>query len=158
MKSSAGEAAAEQLDPVSVENLIDAIIEGLRDTRRVVFDCDKTSREATAVLPLQGLALALRNIIQNALDASPDSTLVHIAIESSPQKWTIQIKDHGHGMDEPTLQRIGEPFFTTKEPGRGMGMGVFLSRNVISRLSGTMQYKSVAGQGTTCTIDLPLKS
>lgn len=158
MKSSAGEAAAEQLDPVSVENLIDAIIEGLRDTRRVVFDCDKTSREATAVLPLQGLALALRNIIQNALDASPDSTLVHIAIESSPQKWTIQVKDHGHGMDEPTLQRIGEPFFTTKEPGRGMGMGVFLSRNVISRLSGTMQYKSVAGQGTTCTIELPLKS
>lgn len=157
MKSSAGEAAAEQLDPVSIASLIDAVIDGLRDTSRVIFDCSKASREATAVLPVQGLALALRNIIQNALDASTANTQVHVAIESKQEGWNITIRDQGEGMEPQTLQRVGEPFFTTKEPGQGMGMGVFLSRNVIGRLSGTMRFESVVGQGTSCFIHLPVE-
>ncbi len=158
MKSSAGEAAAEQLDPVSIASLIEAISVGLRDTSRVVFETPKESASTTAVLPVQALALALRNIIQNAIDASQPPSTVRVQIRSLPKEWEIVVQDQGQGMALETLQRIGEPFFTTKEPGRGMGMGVFLSRNVFSRLGGTMVFDSRLGQGTKCTIRLPVGS
>ena len=59
-------------------------------------------------------------------------------------------------MNQATLQRVGEPFFTTKEPGNGMGLGVFLTRNVVERLGGRFELRSELDLGTTATVDLPL--
>jgi two-component system sensor histidine kinase RegB len=54
------------------------------------------------------------------------------------------------------LARVGDPFFTTKEPGRGTGLGVFLARAVVERLGGKLTIDSISGRGTTVTILLPL--
>ncbi|MFN9182792.1 MAG: ATP-binding protein, partial [Planctomycetota bacterium] len=53
------------------------------------------------------------------------------------------------------LKRVSEPFFTTKPTGKGMGLGVFLAKNVIERLEGSIDFQSTAGQGTKVTIRLP---
>ncbi len=58
-------------------------------------------------------------------------------------------------MDAETLARAGDPFFTTKEPGRGMGLGLFLARSVVERLGGTLRLESVLQQGVTVTMELP---
>ena len=60
-------------------------------------------------------------------------------------------------MDAHVLERIGEPFFTTKEPGRGMGMGLYLTQNVIRRLDGSLTFDSEPGAGTTAEVMLPTK-
>jgi two-component system sensor histidine kinase RegB len=59
-------------------------------------------------------------------------------------------------MSEEVLGRAGDPFFTTKEPGRGIGLGLFLTRNVITRLGGTLKFESTPGLGTAATVRLPL--
>jgi two-component system, sensor histidine kinase RegB len=158
MKSGAGEAAAEQLDPLTMRRLIDEILIGLRDTSRVQMRVPENILKSQGILPIQALSQAVRNVIQNALDASEPSGIVTVDITEKDDKWLIVVRDQGEGMSPETLSRMGEPFFTTKEPGRGMGLGVFLVRNVIHRLGGEITYTSQVGVGTECTISLPRNS
>ncbi len=58
-------------------------------------------------------------------------------------------------MTEETLRRIGQPFYTTKDVGQGMGLGVFLTRNVLSGLGSTIEFESHLGRGTTCRVTIP---
>jgi two-component system sensor histidine kinase RegB len=58
-------------------------------------------------------------------------------------------------MPADVLARAGEPFFTTKPPGKGMGLGLFLARTVVERLGGTLQISSRPAAGTTVAIELP---
>jgi two-component system sensor histidine kinase RegB len=66
------------------------------------------------------------------------------------------VADRGPGIAPEILRRIGEPFFTTKPPGQGMGLGVFLARTVVERLGGELQLRSEAGAGTIATIAVPI--
>jgi two-component system sensor histidine kinase RegB len=65
------------------------------------------------------------------------------------------VTDNGSGMGEEVMRRIAEPFFTTKEPGRGMGLGTFLVRTFAERMGGELSYESCQGRGTTATLILP---
>lgn len=105
--------------------------------------------------PLHGLAQALRAIVQNALDVSAGELRVECVIRPEQNGFSVSISDSGEGMDAATLRRIGEPFFTTKETGKGTGLGIFLARNVIERLGGNLTFESTVGTGTTATIELP---
>ena len=68
----------------------------------------------------------------------------------------IEIEDSGEGMDAERVRRALDPFFTTKEPGRGMGLGLFLTRSVVERLGGELSLDSRPEQGTRVRMRLPL--
>jgi two-component system sensor histidine kinase RegB len=68
----------------------------------------------------------------------------------------IEVVDKGRGMSADVLARIGEPFFTTKSPGRGMGLGLFLARAVFESLGGAMAIDSREGIGTRITVTMPI--
>jgi two-component system sensor histidine kinase RegB len=70
----------------------------------------------------------------------------------------ISVLDSGQGMSEEVLGRASDPFFTTKEPGRGIGLGLFLTRNVISQLGGQLEFRSSLGQGTEAIVSIPLEN
>jgi two-component system sensor histidine kinase RegB len=156
MKSSAGEAAAERLDPVTPDDLLQQVRMGIRELDRVRFVWPPAVAQAKAVLPVRALAVALRNLIQNGLDASAPSGVVEVTLRTSPTEWLLTISDSGHGMNPETLERIGDPFFTTKEPGHGMGLGIFLTQNVLRRLGGELHFESRIGSGTLATVRLPV--
>jgi len=116
-----------------------------------------------ALLPKQALSQAIRNLLQNGLDASDPQQKVILSsnIELDRQQyrsWQLTIEDCGSGLSDEVLRRIGEPFFTTKEVGKGMGMGVFLTRNVIQGLGGTLRFDRRASQGTVCTVSIPIET
>ena len=67
---------------------------------------------------------------------------------------SLEVRDHGPGIPSAILERIGEPFFTTKSPGKGMGLGVFLTRTTVERLGGNVRITS-SPAGTTAVIVLP---
>lgn len=155
MTSTAGEAAGEKLQTISIEAFFAETLVGLREPERVVVEIAPQARERVNLLPVQATAQAIRNLLQNALDASDAESVVRLLAEPSKQSWKICVVDRGSGMSSEILQRIGEPFFTTKEPGRGMGLGMHLTQNVIRRLDGTLTFDSRPGQGTTATVVLP---
>lgn len=155
MTSTAGEAAGEKLQTIDIEAFLQETLVGLREPERVSIEVTTTARQTSNLLPVQASALAIRNLLQNALDASPLGAEVRVSADANPSGWHISVSDQGSGMTADILQRIGEPFFTTKEPGRGMGLGLHLTQNVIRRLNGSLTFDSRPGLGTTATVLLP---
>jgi two-component system sensor histidine kinase RegB len=108
-------------------------------------------------VPRNPVVLAIRNVLKNAQEATADAQPVEIGISSGDGECCIAVTDRGSGMRPEVLERAGEPFFTTKEPGQGMGLGLFLSRTVLARLGGRIELDSVVGRGTTVRLFLPAK-
>jgi two-component system, NtrC family, sensor kinase len=103
------------------------------------------------------------NILSNALDAlggknSSGGTIQITTQQSSPDDVTICITDSGMGMSEDVQQRIFDPFFTTKPVGKGTGMGMSISYQiVVEKHQGLIWCDSAIGQGTTFSVKIPVK-
>jgi len=93
--------------------------------------------------------------VRNALEASRDDQPVLLGADRTGGGIRFHVKDSGRGMSPATLTRVAEPFFTTKAPGSGMGLGTFLARTFAERLSGNLVFESEAGKGTTALLELP---
>jgi two-component system, sensor histidine kinase RegB len=99
---------------------------------------------------------ALGVLLRNAFDASPVGSGVELTISRGPGQVRFSVRDHGHGMSKEVLKRAGEPFFTTKEMGRGMGMGLFLVKLVAEQHGGKLILASESTgpqRGTTATLE-----
>ena len=155
MAGHAGQAVGEQVTSVTMQQLMDEIIHPIHGKERVNI-VGSTALDCRMVVPVEGLSQALRGVLQNALDASDPDDEVEIRLDLGHEKVTLTFVDRGAGMPQEVLARAGEPFYTTKEPGKGMGLGLFLARSVIERLHGTMHIDSVEGERTTVTITLPV--
>jgi two-component system sensor histidine kinase RegB len=157
MRSAAGDSMAQQWDKTTVGELIDRALEGIRHPDRVdVVDATDEIENHELWVPQEAVAQAVRNLIHNGLDASPHDGRVRL--ESNIQAGNLQLSviDSGEGMTLDVLNRAADPFFTTKEPGRGIGLGLFLTRNVLSRLGGQLDFQSTPGFGTVATATIPL--
>ncbi len=97
----------------------------------------------------------LMNLCGNARDAMPDGGRLTLRVAGDAAVVRISVSDTGVGMDEAVLGRLFEPYFTTKGHGRGNGLGLSMSRNIIAAHRGTIQAESVPGSGSTFTITLP---
>jgi two-component system sensor histidine kinase RegB len=147
--------AGEAVTSLSVDELIQATLNELTQAERVrVLQGDDAS-DVTLNVPGESLAQALRGLLQNGLDATAPEGQVQLSVVATAAGVRIVVHDDGPGMEPDTLNRAGEPFFTTKEPGRGMGLGLFLARSVIERLGGTLQLDSSPGKGLTAVLELP---
>ncbi|HDT7699234.1 TPA: PAS domain S-box protein [Enterococcus faecium] len=94
------------------------------------------------------------NILKNGMEAMPEGGNIHINISHAPDKQIqIKIKDQGVGIPEEIMHKLGEPFFTNKESGTGLGLMV--SQRLIQAHRGTMEIESEKGKGTTVIILLP---
>jgi two-component system sensor histidine kinase RegB len=157
MRSAAGDSMAQRWDRTTVGDLIDTTLEGIRDPDRVdVIDGSDEVENHPLFVPQEAVAQAIRNLIHNGLDASGDGGRVRVESKLLRDSVRISVADLGHGMSHEVLQRASEPFFTTKEPGRGIGLGLFLTRNVISQLGGQLEFRSAIGRGTEAIVTLPL--
>ncbi|WP_102345185.1 ATP-binding protein [Bacillus sp. Marseille-P3661] len=94
------------------------------------------------------------NIIKNALESMDKGKAVHVSVKySNYDQLLIEISDCGCGITQERMAHIGEPFYSTKE--RGTGLGLMTSFHIIERHNGTIHIESVIGKGTTVTIKLP---
>jgi two-component system sensor histidine kinase RegB len=106
--------------------------------------------------PVQGLVQVLSNLVQNGLHATPeDAARVVLLSDAAAGVVRFTVVDRGTGVARGDLDRIGEPFFTTKPPGQGMGLGLFLARAFAERYGGRLVFTSEAGKGTRVTLELP---
>lgn len=104
------------------------------------------------------LEQVLLNLVLNARDAMPDGGRLHIAVDVDAARATarLTVTDTGCGMDEPTRQRMFEPFYTTKAVGAGTGLGLAVVYGVVTQANGSVHVDSLVGEGTTIRVDFPL--
>jgi signal transduction histidine kinase len=164
-------ARRQELRPETVDlaRLVDSMIEmlsrSLGPTIRIITKYH-AGLGKTRVDPNQ-LELALLNLAVNARDAMPHGGDLTIAAHSErigpadvaglkPGDYVcITVKDSGCGMDKATLRRATEPFFTTKEQGRGTGLGLSMVDGLVAQSGGTMRIRSQPGAGTEVELWLP---
>jgi len=95
------------------------------------------------------------NLLTNAKDAMPEGGSINIETHRDGGHIQVAVSDTGTGIAPGDLNRIFEPFFTRKEPGKGTGIGLYLCYQIIEKLSGTIKVESERGRGTRFTIGLP---
>ena len=105
--------------------------------------------------PMKGLTRTLRALVVNAMEASPESCPIDLRAWKEGDQWILQVTDGGRGMSPEVLARAGEPFFTTKGTGEGMGLGLFLARTFAEQLGGGLTLASAPGAGTVVELRWP---
>ena len=95
------------------------------------------------------------NLIDNALDAVPDSGLVEVRANREHQKVVVRVIDNGTGIPAQILERIFDPFFTTKPVGHGTGLGLDIVRRLVRHNDGEISVESRPGR-TEFRVALPL--
>ncbi|WP_339170644.1 ATP-binding protein [Anoxybacillus sp. FSL W8-1294] len=94
------------------------------------------------------------NVVKNALEAMPKGGVLTITTEDEDDRVHLVIEDTGKGIEQERLKHIGEPFYTLKE--KGMGLGLTTSMKIVHEHKGTMHIESKVGEGTKVHIVLPL--
>ncbi|CDZ26639.1 Putative sensor histidine kinase/response regulator [Neorhizobium galegae bv. officinalis] len=112
------------------------------------------------------LELALLNLFVNARDAMIGGGTIMVSAEekdvsrhgslAAGRYVRISVSDTGEGMDETTVTRAAEPFFTTKGPGKGTGLGLSMVHGLAAQSGGILDLSSVKGEGTTVSLWLPV--
>jgi len=97
------------------------------------------------------------NLIVNAVQAIGDEGKVTISTSQYDGWVQVAIGDTGVGIEQENLERIFQPFFTSKPPGQGTGLGLSLSYSIVRKHQGRIEVKSKRGQGSTFTVCLPIK-
>jgi two-component system sensor histidine kinase RegB len=106
--------------------------------------------------PLRTLVRTLKGLLKNGLDASPPGSTVSLQCYHDATFLYFQVSDRGAGMDAATRERAVEPFFSTKDEGNGLGLGLFLAKNFAEQFGGGLTIFSEKSAGTTVTISLAL--
>ena len=96
----------------------------------------------------------LVNLLLNALDATPPGGLVSLRVFRGGNHGEIEVRDTGRGIPDALLDKVTQPFFTTKPSGTGLGLAI--CRQLVELNGGDMRIVSSEGQGTTVRLSLPL--
>ena len=99
----------------------------------------------------------LFNLIRNAGQAIGEKGKIMVSARQDKGKIFIDIKDTGSGIPEDKVNQLFNPFFTTKDPGKGTGLGLFIVRQVVEKNGGRIYLKETkVGEGTTFTVEFPI--
>jgi len=101
------------------------------------------------------LRQVLINLLTNAIHATNVGGRITIRLEAMDETITLIVQDTGQGIPKENLNKIFEPFFSTKPPGEGTGLGLFVTRGIVEKLGGTIEVTSKLGHGASFFITLP---
>ncbi|MFO0689962.1 MAG: PAS domain S-box protein [Myxococcota bacterium] len=145
-------------EPIGVADVLDHSVDFFREKlkgRGVVVERNYRTRP-TVVADRDRLEQVFLNLIVNAADAMPTGGTLSVRIEDpSDERVEISIEDTGVGIEPRDIDRIFDAFYTTKERGKGTGLGLLVSQRIVREHGGTLRVHSEVGRGTCFTITLP---
>ncbi len=151
---------------VAVVPIINGLLQFLERSlgKNISLGLDAPHEELHALADPAQIEQIVMNLVLNARDAIPGEGRVDIRVARGPEDATsagqkrfvtIEVQDSGDGIDETTLPHIFEPFYTTKGPGRGTGLGLATVYAIATQSGGRVEVESAKGKGTTFRVYLP---
>jgi two-component system sensor kinase FixL len=138
------------LDPIPLTAWLPAAVREVSVPHHVAVVLRVPPDLPPALVDVNQVPIALKNLIRNARDAMPRGGTLTISADCRDDLVRIMVTDTGDGIAEENLPKIMEPLFSTKP--RGMGLGLAISRAIIEKNRGTIEVQSTVGQGTTFTV------
>jgi len=157
MAARAGEGAGEMLTQVSVGGVEQDLSEAL-GPRATQIAFERVGESSGLVAPKRLLVQVLANLVRNAFDAQADigkTEPIRVVTRVDERRAAFEIFDQGAGIPAHAQGRVGEPFFTTKAPGLGLGLGVFLARAFAEKMGGELTLAPRPGGGTVARLTVP---
>ncbi|HUU35872.1 MAG TPA: ATP-binding protein [Vicinamibacterales bacterium] len=141
---------------IALPRLVADVRSRLGESRAVRLEVELPASPRPIAAPAEPLRQAVVALLQNAFDASGPGQPVTLRVEQG-NGVRLEVVDRGCGMSDEDVARAGEPFFTTKSPGAGLGLGLFLVRALADQMGGTLRVRSGLGQGTSVVLELPAR-
>ncbi len=145
--------------PVAIMPLIAETVTSLRAQaafKAISITTDYTLSPDETVLGGGRLEQVVVNLLLNASDAMKGRGAIEVSLRGEGRRALLTVSDTGAGIAADDLPHIFEPFYTTKPAGRGTGLGLAVTREIIEALGGTIEVSSRVGEGTTFVVTLPL--
>lgn len=140
---------------VTAEEFIEGAIADLTEDRKAKVLTEVAPGAESFFLSSRAILRAVGVLLRNGFEASPPDSTIALRLKPAGNEILVEVQDQGSGMPPEVLKRAGEPFFTTKEMGRGMGMGLFLVKLVIENNDGRLELQSQPGEGTLARLYFP---
>jgi two-component system sensor histidine kinase RegB len=133
--------------------IVQLVHERLTDDRRQRLSVEIAPETPRPSATGAEMVQAISSLLKNAFDASAPTDRVVLRFGIRGTMVRIEVLDRGAGMSADAKRRAGEPFFTTKEPGHGLGLGLFLVRTFAERSGGTLEFDGAGG--TAAILEIP---
>ena len=151
----AGELMGEAPTSIILEDVVSLLqVQFTKSVAIIQFVCEEP--KLSVRWPTHAVLQAVDQVLRNAVQASPAQGVVTCHIRRTEGKVCFEIRDLGAGIPIEIQDRLGEPFFTTREVGQGIGLGLFIARSLVQHLGGALDIESKPGTGTRVAIHLPL--
>jgi len=144
--------------PVALAPLLDTTLSFLDEKlRRRHVRVERNYSEAPSVLgdPEQ-LQQLLLNLVLNAADAMEEGGELRVSLAREGEEVVVRVRDSGPGIAAADLERVFEPFYTTKQAGQGSGLGLMVAKGIASDHGGDLEVASAAGEGAEFAVRLPV--
>lgn len=152
--TAAGRQTREPVDlPGLVEKALSELAPRVPAGVRITTSCDEA---VTVLAHAKQLHQALLQVLDNALHAVGERGAIDVRLRRVDEKAILSIRDDGPGMTETVKQRALEPFFTTRPPGSGSGLGLAVVATIVRAHQGTLTIDSEVGNGTSIELTLPV--
>lgn len=158
LSADAGTHRGEKLSKFYISDLVEKLKMIFSNDQIKNININPALKNLQITAPLRTFIRMIKGVINNSIDATAlqKTPTIILSIDIDNTFLKIIVKDNGTGMDVETIRHATEPFFTTKEPGKGMGLGLFLARSITEQLAGKLTIASKEKEGTTITIKLAL--
>ena len=147
--------------PCNINKILDEVMHGFKEREFAVANI-KINRhydpklQEILVDPDQ-IRQVFLNLINNAGDAITGSGTITLSTSQDAKNIRVAVTDNGQGMNYDQIQKIFDPFYTTKETGKGTGLGLSVSLSIVKSLGGSIDVQSMPGAGSTFTVLLPVQ-
>ncbi len=139
---------------VDIGDLVSMVVREMKVPEGIRVEIDLGEGFNALNVDASRLRRAIANIVNNAIEAMPNGGTLHVKVANDKNSINVSVSDTGVGIPEQARTLVFKPFYTTKP--RGLGLGLFYSKDIIEAHGGKISYKSTPGEGTTFTVELPL--
>jgi two-component system sensor histidine kinase RegB len=154
LSAQVGAGTGEPARPIRVDQLLEEIVRDRPEARLDAIDAPDVLRATEVLAPARLVGQAVRRLIVNAREASGPDAPVVLEVRRAGGVVAFTVVDHGSGMSPEVSARVGEPFYSTKA--RGMGLGLYFARSVAEAVGGRLELRSSPGGGTEVALMLPV--
>jgi len=148
--------------PVRIDHLLAGLLDRLTSsarTRGVDLSLDVPTSPAWASTDLLRLEQVACNLIENALKFVPSGGRIDVSLHGTSDAWLIRVHDTGPGVPPEALEHVFDKYYQAPPregaPRNGMGLGLYISQQIVETLGGSVAAESAPGAGTTFTVSLP---